>query len=205
MLFPGEIATVSLGEPVENFFSVPYSLMDFMETIFTGFQSSMFWRVMSQVEVFKDKVPGVGHFVSQGETGSEDFPPDCILWLQGWGLCRDFVSAFSNALFFLSSNDFSVGFLLFTLCIGFTQLVSAFLFEGVVLCKTVDSLRPMGGKEIWNQYVMSEQESSPLLSSFLSPSLSLCHSYSFVSVCPSFSHSPVLVLSKPFFFLDYVV
>ena len=94
------------------------------------------------MEVFKDKVPGVGHFVSLGETGSDDFPPDCILWLQGWGLCRDIVSASSNDLFiFLSSNDFSVGFLLFTLCIGFTQLVSAFLFE-VVLCKTVDSLCP---------------------------------------------------------------
>ena len=49
MLFPGEIATVSLGEPVKNCFSVPYSLMDFMKTIFIGFQSSMFWRPMSQV------------------------------------------------------------------------------------------------------------------------------------------------------------
>ena len=40
------------------------------------------------------------HFVSQGEPGSRDFPPDCILWLQGWGLGRDSVSASSNDLLF---------------------------------------------------------------------------------------------------------
>ena len=147
----------------------------------------------------------MGHFVPPGETDSGDFPPASLLWLQGWVSYRDIVSASSNDLFIFHLLMILVWACPIHLVYRFTQLVSTFLFEEVVLCKTVDSLRPMGGKEIWNQYVMSEQESSPLLSSFLSPSLSLCHSYSFVSVCPSFSHSPVLVLSKPFFFLDYVV
>ena len=39
----------------------------------------------------------------------------------------------------------------------------------------------MGG-EIWSQYVMSEQEPSTLLNSFLFPLLSLCHSCCFVSL-----------------------
>ena len=126
-----------------------------------------------------------------------DFPPDCILWLQGWGLCRDFVSAFSNRLFiyFLSPYGFSVGFFLFTLCVGFTWLVSAFLFEGVVLCITVGPVCP--GQEVRSGacYVMSEQEPSSLLSSFLSP-LSPCHFCFSLCLWPSFSHSLVLLLKK---------
>ena len=90
---------MSLGEPVKNSFSVPYSLMDFMDTSFFGFQSSMFWRSMSQVEVFKVRVPDVGHFIPPGETDSGNFPPASILWLQGWVSYRDFVSASSNDLF----------------------------------------------------------------------------------------------------------
>ena len=91
---------MSLGEPVKNSFSVPYSLMDFMDTSFFGFQSSMFWRSMSQVEVFKVRVPDVGHFIPPGETDGGDFPPVSILWLQEWVSYRDFVSASSNDLFF---------------------------------------------------------------------------------------------------------
>ena len=69
-----------------------------MHTNFIDFQRYVLEAHVSGV-VFKVRVPGVGHFVSLGETGSDDFPPDCILWLQGWGLCRDIVSASSNDLF----------------------------------------------------------------------------------------------------------
>ena len=133
---------MSLGEPVKNCFSVLCSLMDFMDTIFFGFQSSMFWRsclrwksskIRCQVwdTLFPWEKLAVMTSLLIVYCGSKD------------GVYVEILSLplLMIYLFFLSSNDFSVGFLLFTLCIGFTQPVSAFLFE-VVLCKTVDSLCP---------------------------------------------------------------
>ena len=175
-----------------------------MDTSFFGFQSSMFWRSMSQVEVFKVRVPDVGHFIPPGETDSGNFPPASILWLQGWVSYRDFVSASSNDLFIFYLLMILVGLFFFTLCIGFTQLVSTFLFEEVVLCKTVDSLCPWeerrsGASMSWVNRTFYPFEQLPLSFSLSSPFLLLC-----VSVCPSFPHSLVLVLFKSFFFLYFL-
>ena len=120
----------------------------------------------------------MGHFVPPGETDSGVFPPASLLWLQGWVSYRDIVSASSNDLFIFHLLMILVWACPIHLVYRFTQLVSTFLFEEVVLnCRFIVS---MGGEEIWSQYVMSEQEPSTLLNSFLSPFLSLCHSCCFL-------------------------
>ena len=84
----------------------------------------------------------MGHFVPPGETDSGVFPPASLLWLQGWVSYRDIVSASSNDLFIFHLLMILVWACPIHLVYRFTQLVSTFLFEEVVLCKTVDSLCP---------------------------------------------------------------
>ena len=85
----------------------------------------------------------MGHFVPSGETDSGDFPPASILWLQGWVLYRNFVSATSNDLvIFFYLLVILVWAFLIHLVNRIPQLVSTFLFKEVVLCKTVGSLCP---------------------------------------------------------------
>ena len=83
---------------------------------------------------------------------------------------------------------------------SFTQLVLTFLFKGVVLGKTVDSVCPReegrsGAPMSWvNRNLLVFCTASSLLVSLIAIFFFLpC-----VSVCPSFSHSLVLVLFKTF-------
>ena len=59
--------------------------MGVMEASVIGFQSQMFWKPVSQLEAVKVGRQDVGSkaFALQGDAGSCEFPPACVLLHQG--------------------------------------------------------------------------------------------------------------------------
>lgn len=107
-------------KPCKSSLSICCSLVGVMDASLAGFQSQMFWKPISQVEVLKVGRQDVGSkaFASHGDTGSCEFPSGCVLLYQGWWLWQDCVSS--------STISFSVGFFL-------VFLISGFLSERIIL------------------------------------------------------------------------
>lgn len=76
---------VSMCKPFKNSLLIFCSLVGVMDASFIGFQSQIFWKPMSQLEILKIGRQGVGSkaFALQGDAGRCEFLPGYMLLHQG--------------------------------------------------------------------------------------------------------------------------